>query len=258
MQNAAESSEQTLPLLPEEQLIAIVDAVASAISTSTTSSAGRLPLRGHLYTILLNYLRFIEPTTEDVRQRSLTAIVQKDANKVIDRIVRDALDGIDVLKTLALTMLDALVQLGSRASSTEILVPLMTSHVGNLIKSLHDAQLPRSYASSPEFANKLYVYEAKMRVLLRLAQLDPISLLNKGLLAELSRNPILQGSSDFSDHIDPVSTDPEVYQNMHAWLMPVLQLLLCLVAGKRNSSAVKSKVRLRAAVKSLNSSSCLI
>ncbi|CAE6449212.1 unnamed protein product [Rhizoctonia solani] len=98
-------------------------------------------------------------------------------NKFVDRLVplvcRDAIDGSDVWKTIAFTFLESLVRV-SRMEKAHRVLGIMSRQgfLAHFVQSVAESedQILAVLKPDPESLNALYVYEAKMSLLIKIAQ----------------------------------------------------------------------------------------
>lgn len=193
--------------LPAERLQAVFEDAIDCILAPDTS----LRARGNLYAMLLNYLQYTTPeqflaasktrgdasfttpvmddaSTSNGASTVLTAtgsshhsaielanlrVLKINASRLLDVICRDALEGDDVWKTVAFTLLDALYYLTRRDRSNIVLEYLYSSnYLRRFVQSLREAteDLQDVMSETPKSLNHLYIHEAKTSLLLRLSQ----------------------------------------------------------------------------------------
>ena len=119
------------------------------------------------------------------------SVMKTVTDRLINVISRDAIDGTEVWKTVAFTLLDSLVNLCRAEKSRTLLTALVRyGYLSNFVRSVKEAEMPLQHVLKPDpgeechdFSwdglltdlvddlNPLYVYEAKMSLFTRMAQI---------------------------------------------------------------------------------------
>ncbi|KAG1728877.1 nucleoporin Nup186/Nup192/Nup205, partial [Suillus paluster] len=150
---------------------------------------------------------------------------------VLERLVtivsRDAIDGTEVWKTVAFMLLDSLSQLCRSDKSRMLLTSLVRYGIlSNFVQGLKEAEsqmqlyLDKTEGNDADDLNPLYVYEAKMSFLIRMAQTRP----GAERLLEARIFPILS-QCEFLDTRPEADQSFMAIQRYHQIFMPALQLV---------------------------------
>jgi len=191
--------------LPVDQLLTIFRTTVTVVLGGTTSA-----IRKNLYCVILNYLQYTAPPIQPFMYESQgdlqevqfeqeqinldtgnLAIVHHQGTKLLEIICRDTSNADESLRAVAYTALDSLLVLSTRGRSHNVLEFLLrTNFLQQFIFTLkeEDRFLQATLEPSPESLNALYVFEAKMGLLLRISQskLGAENLLSNGLLEMLA------------------------------------------------------------------------
>ncbi|KAI0944532.1 hypothetical protein AcW1_002214 [Taiwanofungus camphoratus] len=173
------------------------------------------------------------------------AVLKPVMERLVAIVSRDAIDGTEVWKTIAFMLLDSLVRL-SRSERQSIVLQALTRHgflsgfVGGLKEA--DLRLQAVLKPDPDDLNTLYVYEAKMSLLIRMAQ----NRQGAERLLEARAIPVL-ADCDYLDarpeadqaFMDNDSFLPSAIQRYHQLFLPALQLVsgMLLTLGSRHTTA---------------------
>ncbi|KAG8950572.1 hypothetical protein FRC04_007391 [Tulasnella sp. 424] len=183
-----------------------------------------------------------------VKRTALESGTLSIVNMFVDRLVpqacRDAADGSEVWKTVAFTFLDALVQLSRTEKAHRVLnVMAREGFLKNFVHSLKssDADLLTVLKPEPEHLNPLYVYEAKMALLVRVAQTRQGSerLLDSRIFGLLGHCEFLEARPQ-NDHafLDFDSFLPTAVQRYHQIIIPALQLVVSILSASGQAPTV--------------------
>ncbi|KIY63736.1 hypothetical protein CYLTODRAFT_493667 [Cylindrobasidium torrendii FP15055 ss-10] len=248
--------------LPEERLGTILKNVLECM----VGSRGEL-VRGNLYAALVNYAQLISPATSNTGPPSLSTAVSLNASTsglekqqiplsgiqttslaimrsglvpLLQTISRDAIDGSDVWKTVAYSVLTVLSDLDK---DRQVLSHLLRQGVlGSFVSSVRekDADLMGVLRPDPDDLNPLYIYEAKMALFVRLAadRKGAEALLDAGIFRVLGECDFIdarpEGDDTFMDQDDFL---PSAVQRYHQLLLPTLELAAAIVATLRSKHA---------------------
>uniref|UniRef100_A0A8C9YLT5 Nucleoporin 205 n=1 Tax=Sander lucioperca TaxID=283035 RepID=A0A8C9YLT5_SANLU len=173
------------------------------------TGGGYQRLRAHLYGSLLYYLQIAqkpeEPDTLQTAgkamwerltapedgfsklQRENLAIIESYGRALMEVVCRDACDGHEISRMLALAVLDRILSIDRQ---NQWLVYLCNSgYLRSLVESLRqdDAALQSLLTPQPPLLKPLYIYESKMALLTRVAKTGQgaVELLRCGLVAQL-------------------------------------------------------------------------
>ncbi|KAK4054774.1 hypothetical protein OIV83_000698 [Microbotryomycetes sp. JL201] len=159
------------------------------------------------------------------------SILQSTLDRLLPVICRDAAVGHEVWRTVAFTVLDALVMVAEEGRATSKLVAVLTRQgfLQSFVSSLKDAEASLSAVLSPdpESLNALYIYEAQMSFLTRIAsnREGAEKLLNADLLTKLGDCEFLTAQSlEDAASMEFDGFLPSTTERYHQILLPALQL----------------------------------
>ncbi|KAG8791523.1 hypothetical protein FRC12_008949 [Ceratobasidium sp. 428] len=161
-------------------------------------------------------------------------------NKYVDRLVplvcRDAIDGSDVWKTVAFTFLESLVRI-SRLEKQHRVLNIMSRQgfLQHFVQSIAEGgdQLAAVLKPEPESLNALYVYEAKMSLLIKIAQTRQGAdrLMDARILAVLTQCEFLNARPEKDiDFRNLESFLPSALERYHQILVPALEVATSVVS----------------------------
>ncbi|EMD35026.1 hypothetical protein CERSUDRAFT_125016 [Gelatoporia subvermispora B] len=211
-------------------------------------------------------------TREDLLSQSLSAAtIQVDGNKrvgsalvngslailkpVIERLVstlsRDAIDGSEVWKTVAFMLLDSLVRLSRLERNTAVFQALSRhGFLGGFCQGLKesDLRLQAVLKPDPEDLNVLYVYEAKMSLLNRMAQgrQGAERLLEARVIPALAGCDYLDARPEADQaFLDQDSFLPSAIQRYHQLFMPAIELVagMLVTLGPKHATATNQALQ---------------
>ncbi|XP_056137198.1 nuclear pore complex protein Nup205 [Lampris incognitus] len=215
-------------------------------------------LRAHLYGSLLYYLKIAqkpeEPDTLQTGGKSmwecLTAPedgfskLQQDSLSIIEGygtalmevVCRDACDGHEIARMLALAVLDRILSIDRQ---NQWLVYLCNSgYLRVLVESLgqDDAALQSLLAPQPPLLKPLYIYESKMALLTRVAKTGQgaMELLRCGLVSQLIECQVFDMVPDSDSHrvmSDPSGFIPSPLDRYRQILLPALRLFQVILTS---------------------------
>ncbi|GAA6005529.1 hypothetical protein JCM10207_005238 [Rhodosporidiobolus poonsookiae] len=173
------------------------------------------------------------------------SILGSALDRLLPVICRDAAVGHEVWRTVAFTVLDALAGVADDGRATGRVLAILTKqgYLSNFVTALKDAEadLMQVLQPDPPSLNALYVYEAQMSFLIRLASSreGAEKLLGAELLARLAdceylgARPLTEASAmDFDGFLPPAT------ERHHQLLLPALQLVVnTLVSFGADTSA---------------------
>ncbi|SCV68829.1 BQ2448_950 [Microbotryum intermedium] len=161
------------------------------------------------------------------------SILHSAIERLLPVICRDAAGGHEVWRTVAFTALDALMNVAeeARASSRVLSILSKQGYLQNFVAALKgaEADLQEALKPDPESLNALYVYEAQMSFLIRLASTreGAEKLMNAEVLAKLAdcdylgTRPVVDTNSmEFEGFLPPAT------ERHHQLLLPALQLVV--------------------------------
>uniref|UniRef100_A0A672GK51 Nucleoporin 205 n=1 Tax=Salarias fasciatus TaxID=181472 RepID=A0A672GK51_SALFA len=170
------------------------------------TGGGYQRLRAHLYGSLLYYLQIAqkpeEPDTLQTAmwerltapedgfsklQRENLAIIESYGKALMEVVCRDACDGHEISRMLALAVLDRILSIDRQ--NQWLLYVCNSGYLRSLVESLRqdDAALQTMLTPQPPLLKPLYIYESKMALLTRVAKTGEgaVELLRCGLVAQL-------------------------------------------------------------------------
>ncbi|KAH9064457.1 nucleoporin Nup186/Nup192/Nup205 [Lactarius vividus] len=185
------------------------------------------------------------PSTSTTSTGNL-AVLKPVAERLVTTISRDATDGTEVWKTVAYMLLDCLVDL-SRGDKQGTILSTLVRHgfLGVFVRDIKDSdrRLQAVLKPEPDDLNSLYVYEAKMSLLTRIAQTRQGAerLIEARVLPTLAICDFLDTRPDVDQtFIDQGHFLPSAIQRYHQLFLPALQLIDAILAtlGSGHSFAV--------------------
>uniref|UniRef100_A0A1A7WZJ7 Nucleoporin 205 n=4 Tax=Iconisemion striatum TaxID=60296 RepID=A0A1A7WZJ7_9TELE len=222
------------------------------------TGGGYQRLRAHLYGSLLYYLQIAqkpeEPDTlqkaskamwerltapEDgfsKLQRENLAIIESYGKALMEVVCRDACDGHEISRMLALAVLDRILSIDRQ---NQWLVYLCNSgYLRSLVESLRqdDAALQSLLTPQPPLLKPLYIYESKMALLTRVAKSGEgaVELLRCGLVAQLIECQVFDMVPESDSHRmmrDPSGFIPSPLDRYRQILLPTLRLFQVILTS---------------------------
>ncbi|EJD04791.1 uncharacterized protein FOMMEDRAFT_153883 [Fomitiporia mediterranea MF3/22] len=276
--SASDSMESSA--LPVERMAALLRHILDCI---LESHRGDL-VRGNLYAALINFVHLAAPLPgnpappkhiglsreaslsnltsslsllgSDVRhanghstslEANCFAVIKPVMERLITTISKDAIDGTEVWKTIAFTLLESLTRMSHLDSRNSIFNTLdRYGLLSNFVHSIGEANstLQDVLQPEPDDLNPLYVYETKVTFFIRLSQSRQGSerLLESRILPVLSHVDFLDSRPEPGDSaLDHDSFLPSTLSRYHQLFVPALQLATGLVATLGSKHAVVSK-----------------
>ncbi|XP_048463946.1 nuclear pore complex protein Nup205 [Rhincodon typus] len=228
-------------------------------------------VRAHLYGALLYYLQMSqkpdEPDTLETGQKTmwerLTApedeytklqednmnIIEGYGASLMEVVCRDACDGHEIGRMLALAVLDRIVAIDKHQQWLYYLAN--SGYLKTLTDSLiqDDAILQSMLSPKPPLLKALYLYESKMAFLTRVAKNHhgALELLTAGIIVRLSQCQVYDHRPETESHSmfcirDPSGFIPAPVERYHQILLPALQLcqvMLTSSMGKHQLAATQ-------------------
>ncbi|XP_029697676.1 nuclear pore complex protein Nup205 [Takifugu rubripes] len=221
------------------------------------TGGGDQRLRSHLYGSLLYYLQIAqkpeEPETlqtgkalwerltapEDgfsKLQRENISIIESYGKALMDVVCRDACDGHEISRMLALAVLDRILSIDRQ---NQWLVYICNSgYLRSLVESLRqdDAALQNLLMPQPPLLKPLYIYESKMALLTRVAKTGQgaVELLRCGLVGQLIDFQVFDMLPDSDAHRllrDPSGFIPSPIARYRQILLPTLRLFQVILTS---------------------------
>ncbi|XP_040024447.2 nuclear pore complex protein Nup205-like isoform X1 [Gasterosteus aculeatus] len=223
-----------------------------------STGGGYQRLRAHLYGSLLYYLQIAqkpeEPDTLQTAgkamwerltapkdgfsklQRENLAIIESYGKALMEVVCRDACDGHEISRMLALAVLDQILSIDRQ---NQWLVYVCNSgYLRSLVESLRqdDSALQSLLAPQPPLLKPLYIYESKMALLTRVAKTGQgaVELLRCGLVAQLIECQVFDMIPDSDAHRmmrDPSGFIPSPMDRYRQILLPTLRLFQVILTS---------------------------
>ncbi|KAI0297000.1 nucleoporin Nup186/Nup192/Nup205 [Multifurca ochricompacta] len=172
------------------------------------------------------------------------AVLKPVSERLVAAVSRDATDGTEVWKTVAYMLLDCLVDLSQGDKQATILSTLVRhGFLGVFVQDIKDSdrRLQSVLKPDPDDLNSLYIYEAKMSLLIRIAQTRQGAerLIEARVLPILADCDFLTHSPKWTSHLSDHFL-PSAIQRYHQLFMPALQLINAILAtlGSGHSFAI--------------------
>ncbi|KAJ1300573.1 hypothetical protein OPQ81_002227 [Rhizoctonia solani] len=255
--------------LPPERLNSLLGAIMDCVLQPGTTERQR----GNLYSAMVHYVHLAFSAEERVQSRldqsqspssavvlfgaappkraNLESSTLQVLNKFVDRLVplvcRDAIDGSDVWKTIAFTFLESLVRVSRMEKAHRVLgIMARQGFLAHFVQSVAESedQLLAVLKPDPESLNALYVYEAKMSLLIKIAQTRQGAdrLQDARVLAVLAQCDFLNARPEKDvDFRNLESFLPSALERYHQILVPALEIATSVVStiGSDSPSVAK-------------------
>uniref|UniRef100_A0A3Q2NZN8 Nucleoporin 205 n=1 Tax=Fundulus heteroclitus TaxID=8078 RepID=A0A3Q2NZN8_FUNHE len=222
------------------------------------TGGGYQRLRAHLYGSLLYYLQIAQKPEEaetlqtagkamwerltapedgfSKLQRENLAIIESYGKALMEVVCRDACDGHEISRMLALAVLDRILSIDRQ--NQWLLYLCNSGYLRSLVESLRqdDAALQSLLAPQPPILKPLYIYESKMALLTRVAKTGQgaVELLRCGLVAQLTECQVFDMVPDADSHRmmrDPSGFIPSPIDRYRQILLPTLRLLQVILTS---------------------------
>ncbi|KAE8296562.1 Nuclear pore complex protein Nup205 [Larimichthys crocea] len=169
-------------------------------------------------------------------QRENLAIIESYGKALMEVVCRDACDGHEISRMLALAVLDRILSIDRQ---NQWLVYLCNSgYLRSLVESLRqdDAALQSLLTPQPPLLKPLYIYESKMALLTRVAKTGQgaVELLRCGLVAQLIECQVFDMVPDSDAHRvmrDPSGFIPSPMDRYRQILLPTLRLFQVILTS---------------------------
>uniref|UniRef100_A0A672ZR85 Nucleoporin 205 n=1 Tax=Sphaeramia orbicularis TaxID=375764 RepID=A0A672ZR85_9TELE len=222
------------------------------------TGGGYQRLRAHLYGSLLYYLQIAqkpeEPDTLQTAgkamwerltapedsfsklQRENLAIIESYGKALMEVVCRDACDGHEISRMLALAVLDRILSIDRQ--NQWLLYVCNSGYLRSLVESLRqdDGALQSMLTPQPPLLKPLYIYESKMALLTRVAKTGQgaVELLRCGLVAQLMECQVFDMVPDSDAHRmmrDPSGFIPSPMDRYRQILLPTLRLFQVILTS---------------------------
>ncbi|KAK4058181.1 hypothetical protein OIO90_000920 [Microbotryomycetes sp. JL221] len=175
-------------------------------------------------------------------------ILHSTMDRLLPIICRDAAVGHEVWRTVAFTVLDSLVMVAEEGRATSKLLAVLTRQgfLQSFVSSLKDAEadLQAVLSPDPESLNALYIYEAQMAFLTRVASSreGAEKLVNAELLTKLGDCEFLSTRPlDDTSAMDLEGFLPSTSERHHQLLLPALQLVVSTLTSFGSETAIATR-----------------
>ncbi|KEP47882.1 structural constituent of nuclear pore protein [Rhizoctonia solani 123E] len=244
--------------LPPERLNSLLAAIMDCVLQPGTTERQR----GNLYSAMVHYIQLafsaeerhssrlahtssagavvMFGTSPTSKRPNLESSTLQVLNKFVDRLVplvcRDAIDGSDVWKTIAFTFLESLVRVSRMEKPHRVLgIMARQGFLAHFVQSVAESedQMLAVLKPDPESLNALYVYEAKMSLLIKIAQTRQGAdrLQDARLLAVLAQCDFLNARPEKDvDFRNLESFLPSALERYHQILVPALEIATSVVS----------------------------
>lgn len=223
-----------------------------------STGGGYQRLRAHLYGSLLYYLQIAqkpeEPDTLQTAgkamwerltapedgfsklQRENLAIIESYGKALMEVVCRDACDGHEISRMLAMAVLDRILSIDRQ--NQWLLYICNSGYLRSLVESLRqdDAALQSLLTPQPPLLKPLYIFESKMALLTRVAKTGQgaVELLRCGLVAQLMECQVFDMVPDSDAHRvmrDPSGFIPSPMDRYRQILLPTLRLFQVILTS---------------------------
>ncbi|RDX43688.1 hypothetical protein OH76DRAFT_1188692 [Lentinus brumalis] len=182
---------------------------------------------------------------------SSITILKPVMERFVAIVCRDAIDGTEVWKTVAFMLLDSLVRLSRwEKHATSLAAMARQGFLSGFVRGLKESDLllQAVLKPDPDDLNPLYVYEAKMSLLVRMAQTRQGAerLLEARVLPILADCDYLDARPEADQaFLDRDSFLPSAVQRYHQLFMPALQLVsgMLISLGPKHTTAANHALR---------------
>ncbi|TIA87204.1 hypothetical protein E3P99_03320 [Wallemia hederae] len=238
-------TDERLYTMPNDRLGALLRQVLEILVKPGTT----VIVRGNLYSVLHNYLQIVNIHSLSKAQLETDSqyLLESAFQQLVPIICRDCVDGSEVWKTVSFSVLDGLISLSSKNGSSTVL-NIIAKHgfLRNFIQSIKNGEdvLINIIQNDPESLNPLYVFEAKMSSLLRIAQTSEGAekLLDAQLFSILAQCEFVSCRPSGEETLmDYESFLPPAAERYHQLLLPTLQLASTVLSSVGSTSTVAAK-----------------
>ncbi|WFD33544.1 hypothetical protein MCUN1_000357 [Malassezia cuniculi] len=221
--------------VPTDRILAVLRALVDALLRLGMSAQ----TRGDLYLALVVLLQLVaSPDAAEGLAEQARSVLGASADRLAEIIGRDALDGADVWKTAAFTLLDRLAAFDAAPRRTP-LASLLASKgyirgMASLVRDL-DSALQDALSPDPQSLNAQYVYEAALAFLGRVSSSRQGTelLLDAQILDVFARSDFVALRPNVYEASTADGFLPSTAERYRALVMPMLQLLVSMLGHAR-------------------------
>ena len=225
-----DQSDADLGMIGPDRLVDTVRAILHVVC-----AAGSLTSASMRYDLYLSVVCAVQMVLRTSAAPRMHTLLVAHADNLVHVLARDALDGSDVMQTVALTTLSHLVAWDATKGNASMRVGERLASAGymkSLVLRIQELDMPlqATLVPDPPSLNALYVYEALLTLLGRLAHTRASLLMDARIVDVLARVdfPSLRPEHTLDD------TDgflPPVAERYASLLTPLLQLLAAILAS---------------------------
>lgn len=214
------------PALPGDRIVSAVRALLDVLAQTSAAA------RSDLYLALVCVLELAGAGTPLASR--VHTLLAAHAEALVDTAARDALDGSDIVQTVALTTLARLAAL-ERVPVGDVLAS--RGYLRSLALRVQelDAPLQDTLGADPASLNAQYVYEALMALFLRLVPRHAPQMLDARVIEVLARVDFPSLRPERGTELEGFL--PPVAERYAALLTPLLQVLVALLVYARGARA---------------------
>ncbi|KAI9473490.1 MAG: nucleoporin Nup186/Nup192/Nup205 [Benjaminiella poitrasii] len=241
---------RSLSQLPIEKLQAMFDGIVNCICQKDTT----VTVRGDMYSAITSFLLYIREHERDEAfkqfEQFLNDSITSNNTKLLNIICSDAVDGLDIWKTTAYIALDALNTMALNANSyvvqSFVIEKNFLQYTIDMIRN-DDAALSNLVEQTDAPLLPLYIFEARMSILLRLA-MNPKGaelLYNHRIFEIFGQCQFMKAQQHDSTLADmDIDSTFELTERYQQLIMPTLKLIiaiLCSFDGKNDQVLLKTE-----------------
>lgn len=226
--------------LPQASRQDIINALLDYLAYCRPDALGVSPVTKQGQTISGLSASFSQAADVDI-EKANAAIIQRDATALVDVISRDALEGSNDTKAVALAALEAMVTVCAHTGGGGIVVLLLQNGVAKAcLRELERVSMPDLVLNTPRAASQTKAIEASLSLLMRMAQSEPGQMIALGTLSSLTNCRAIDAYADIHSasatmatmSVDkPYSELPIPRARHHKLLVNVIRLARILLAS---------------------------
>lgn len=182
--------------VPQVSRLAVIGALLDYLAYCRADSDGISPVTKQGQAIAGTSVAFSQAVDIDI-EKGNAAIIQRDATALVDIISRDALEGSNDAKAVALAALEAMVAVcaGTGVGGIEVLL-LQNDVAKTCLRDLEFVSMPDLVLNTPRAASQSKAIEASLSLLQRMAQSEPGQMLALGTLVSLTNCRAIDAYAD--------------------------------------------------------------